>query len=110
MASETLTGLCRLAVQGPIYSNDPEAIYLFTGHAARLSLLKYNPYSLQTNPRIEPELQRMGKNIPEDQGILVIFRTVSWRPYLPAEAEILKQLSLASRLAGRDGTIYLPVK
>jgi hypothetical protein len=52
----------------------------------------------------------MGKNIQEAQGILVILHTVSWRPYLPAEAEILQQLSLVSRLAGRDGTIYMPVK
>ena len=41
-----------------------------------------------------------------NKGILVIFRTVTWRPYLPTEAELLDLFPLVPRMEGKDGTIY----
>ena len=64
--SETLTGLRGLASQGPIYSNFPDAITFFTGHAAYSLPLEFNPFTLTVNPQLAAEIQRMGDTIKEE--------------------------------------------
>ena len=104
--SEVL-GKLRSTVPGtPIYSNEPEAIYLYTGQNVLPLPDRYNPYSLLGNGAFNTEMQHMGAKMRDNHGILVIFRTNSWRPYQPTEADILELLPLIPSVSGNDGLIY----
>ena len=93
-------------MQGPIYSNFPDAITFFTGYAAYSLPLEFNPFTLTVNPQLAAEIKRMGIDMKGNNGVLVIFRTDTWRPYLPTEAELFDLFALVPRMEGKDGTIY----
>ena len=104
--SGVLRRLGSIASGSLIYSNEPEAIYLQTGRNALPLPGIYNPITRLPNTDFSAEVERMGQNMRDHNAILAIFRTSTWRPYLPTEAEILERLPLTSTQSGNDGTIY----
>jgi hypothetical protein len=104
--SDVLDRLRSLALPGPIYSNDPDALYLASAQPALPLPLKYNPFTLQGNNAFSAEMEHMGEKMRDSNGILVIFDTIPQRPYLPTTDEILQSLPLTPSVQAEDGNIY----
>jgi hypothetical protein len=86
----------------PIYTNAPDPVFLLVGTPAAMLPRHTDPGSRRDNPLYGSEMERIKKN----GGIVVYFRTVTWRWYLPAENRLQAELGL-SRIADlADGAVY----
>ena len=89
-----------------VFSNAPDALYVLTGRPARLVPLKADPFTRQENPRYPEEVGRLERELRGRAGVVVYFRWLRWRWYLPGERELAEQLGLVTVATAREGAMY----
>ena len=89
-----------------VFSNAPDALYVLTGRPARLIPLKADPFTRRENERFEDDLARLERDIGGRSGVVVYFRWLRWRWYLPSERELVQRLRLGAIVTAREGAIY----
>lgn len=89
-----------------VFSNAPDALYVLTGRPARLVPLKADPFTQQENPRYAEELGRLASELRGRTGVVVYFRWLRWRWYLPPERELAERLRLVTVTTAREGSMY----
>ncbi len=98
----------RLAGMGraPVFTNAPEAVYLVTGLAAFGIPAKIDSQTRAPNAAYPVQLAALLHRLQTERGVLVYFKTVTWRWYLPPEAELAAELDLRILAREDDGTLY----
>jgi 4-amino-4-deoxy-L-arabinose transferase-like glycosyltransferase len=89
-----------------MFTNGPDAVHFLAGTNAIGLPERINPMSLEINDEYSAELAKMSQRLSEEQGIVVYFRYIDWRWYLPSEEELLKELPLQLLVEVSDGAIY----
>lgn len=91
----------------PVFSNAPDAIYFLTGRPTRALPAKFVLTKGRANTDYPVELARLAEFFETRDAALVYFRTVTWRWYLPAEAELVRSLPVQAVFKTDEGTVYL---
>jgi hypothetical protein len=90
-----------------IYSNGPDAIYILTGRKNTYFIpQKVNNITLKLKNNYDSELLNMKKKIQKNNGILVYFKQIRWRWYIPNEEELIKKLPLKQVVNNSSESIY----
>ena len=89
-----------------VFSNAPDALYVLTGRSARFVPLKADPFTRQENPRYIDEFGRLERDLCGRSGVVVYFRWLRWRWYLPSEREVIQRLRLVTVVTTREGAMY----
>jgi hypothetical protein len=77
-----------------IFSNAPDAVYIVTGSLANMI------------PGLQPALYAAGGPTGAQGTVIVYFKAVNWRSYIPTETELTKSLPLTLLSSQEDGSIY----
>jgi hypothetical protein len=88
-----------------VYTNAPEALYLYTHLDTQSVPRKYESANQRPNDQYDAELLAIKKNIINHGGKIVYFDSLM-RPNLPSEQEILQKLNLQLLVRTEDGFIY----
>lgn len=104
--SETLALVKRLPAEAVIFSNSPEAIYLYTNRPVQPLPKKFLSANQQLNASYAADLSSMQGQIENQRGVLVYFNTLPERSTLPTAEELKAQLSLCVVAQAADGAIY----
>lgn len=89
-----------------VFSNAPDALYVLTGRPARLVPRKADPFTRRENERFTDELARLEQELGGRAGVVVYFRWLRWRWYLPSERELVERLRLVTIASAREGAMY----
>jgi hypothetical protein len=102
-SSPTVAAAGRL--RGSVVSNGPGAIWLLTNREAQRIPELTDPHTGLRNPAFDQEISRVRRQLADD-GHVVWLDKYDYRTYLPAEAELVRDLDLrlVERLA--DGAVY----
>jgi hypothetical protein len=87
----------------PMYTNAPDPVFLLVGTPAAMLPRHADPGTRAANPNYAAEMAGLEKN----GGIIVYFRAVTWRWYLPVEDRLLKELPLFRVAELGDGAVYV---
>jgi len=96
--SPTLHYLKRHPLDGQIYTNGPDALYIFNGQSAR------------TSPRLDAAGETWCRTRAMDgdaRRYLIWFNRVNWRAYLATPRQLNADYGLIPLVNFSDGTIYL---
>ncbi|MGH7848146.1 MAG: hypothetical protein ACREQW_23630 [Candidatus Binatia bacterium] len=104
--SELIEEIRGLPAHLRLYTNGPEVIYFLLGKRARLIPAKANRYSQLPNERYLSQLSAMANDLESKKGVLVYFKTIGWRSYVPTEDELTKNLPLVPLATLPEGSIY----
>jgi len=104
--SQLIKRVRRLDLSVPIFTNAPEVVYLLAERPAHGIPAKVNPQTRLPYEGYRSELVHLLGRLQAERGVLVYFRTVSWRWYLPPEKELEEKLGLHAVAGERDGAIY----
>lgn len=88
-----------------IFTNSPEAVYILNKRPALGIPAKLNPQTQLPNGSYRTELANL-RNRLQEKGVLIYFRAISWRWYLPTESELTQELELQLVAQEPDGAIY----
>jgi hypothetical protein len=102
--SEMLAHVATLPQGIPIYSNAPEAIYIYTNRPSDRLPAKFQSANHQINTNYQTDLDRMGHVIDANQGVVVYFTTVQ-HDLLPTSQELIQELQLHQDFATSDGIV-----
>ncbi len=86
-----------------IYTNVPDVVYLFTRRATAMLPEIENANTRQRNPDYDSEMTTMREELEGGSAALLYLRGISWRWYLPTEAELLAALNSAPVAEGEYG-------
>jgi hypothetical protein len=89
-----------------IYSNGIDVISFLTGKQALSLPFKTSSNTQMDNDNFDEEIKSMCTNIVENGALLVYFKNITWRWYLPSQTEIETACDLPIRKHFRDGTVY----
>jgi hypothetical protein len=89
-----------------VFSNAPDALYVLTGRPARLVPLTADPFTRQENTRYAEDFGRLERDLRGRSGVVVYFRWLRWRWYLPSERELIQRLGLVTIATAREGAMY----
>ncbi|MCU0489846.1 MAG: hypothetical protein MUE67_12970, partial [Anaerolineales bacterium] len=103
--SSTLAALQNYPPGKVVYTNAPEALYLYTERIVRPMPKKYESANQRPNEEYEAELMALKEQIQSQGGIIVYFDSMA-RAMLPSPQEILEILSLEVLEQTADGAIY----
>ena len=67
---------------------------------------KVNTATGQLNGDYSSQLVAVRNQLREQNGVLVYFRAITWRWYLPSEKELEEELGLSVLAREGDGSIY----
>lgn len=102
--SETIDELKKFSEDTVIYTNEPNAVYILANRASYMIPVKIDIYSRDLNNKYELQIQDMVKELKQNKGILVMFKT--GLGFLPTENELKNQIQLDILRSYSDGTIY----
>lgn len=103
--SPTLAALQIYSPETIVYSNAPEALYLYTDLKVRPMPKKYESANQRYNPAYDAELKALKEQMMLERSIIVYFDPMI-RSTLPGEQEILEILGLNVLVQTADGVIY----
>jgi len=103
--SPTMAALQEYPSGRVIYTNAPEAFYLYANRNARSMPKKFDSANQQPNKDYEKELITIRQQIQDNGGVVVYFNALMW-PTLPSVQEILGNLGLKVLEQTADGVIY----
>jgi hypothetical protein len=103
--SPTLAALGKYPAQQVVYTNGPEAFYLYTDRIVRLMPKKYESANQRPNEAYETELMTLKEQVLTEGAIIVYFDHVM-RNTLPGAQEISDLLGLRVLERTADGVIY----
>ena len=104
--SESIAFIKSLTRNARIYSNCPDVIR-FLAEKESLSIPeKISPLTMEPNHQYKEEIEAMCEDIRNNNAILVYFKLIDWKWFLPTpdEVESICQISILKQLS--DGTIY----
>ena len=104
--SESIAFVRSLSNRIRIYSNGPDVIGFLTEKQAIWIPQEVCPSTLMPNDDFAGEMQAMYNDCTQNGAMLVYFKNIRWRWYLPTQEELQSacKLPVSRRLA--DGTIY----
>ena len=92
--------------EGPIYSNELDALYLLTGRQAYQVPIRWDPVRAEERVDFPEQLARMRERIAGEGAVLVLFNSLaSQQAFLPSEAELAEGLLPAFQAS--DGVVYM---
>lgn len=96
-----------------IASNAPDALRALAARSALALPNRYLPSSHVANPQFTSELQDLIGTLARKNGVVVFFRSVTWRKYLPTETELISaaqdmHCTFAQQTTVADGIILVP--
>ena len=103
--SPTIAAIQKLPSGIAIYSNGVDAIYYLTGRRSIYIPARIIHGSGRANQNYESEVEKMTNDIRGHNAVLVYFRTLPERWFLPAESELSSRLPLDVR-SFSDGSIF----
>ncbi len=103
--SELLAHVRRLPAGKPIFTNSPEAIYLYTDKPARPMPKKFFAADQQVNPNYQAALTDIKKEL-QNGGVIVYFNTLVGITSLATKDELEAELQVCVLAHASDGTIY----
>lgn len=103
--SPTLAVLQKFPSSNIVFSNAPEALYLYTNRYARAMPKKYESANRRPNERYQAELLELKEQIRQQGGVVVYFDPML-RPNFPKPQELLETLGLDVLEQTADGVIY----
>jgi hypothetical protein len=80
--SEVMTAIRRLPDEVDIYTNEPGAVYLYTGRGAHVLPNDYDPVTAQARPGYAEGVARLRKEILEGRAVLAVFDSNAVDPTL----------------------------
>jgi hypothetical protein len=89
-----------------IYSNGPDALELFMGFRSTFVPRQVHPDTRKKNGKFEIQMRDMVKELIEKDGVLIYFRYITWRWYLPKNVDLERFLRLQTLYKGNDGAVY----
>ena len=89
-----------------VYSNVPDAIYFLNKMISRMIPYKYDPYTGGINSNYDKETRVMRSEIEKKNAILILFKKIGARRYLPKEDEIRRDMNLKIIYQCEDETAY----
>ncbi len=101
-----LKGIRELAPSRLIYTNGRDVIDLLAGRDSRTIPRHSDPNTRRPVPTYEEDLQRMERHLRDEKGVVVYFRMIGHRWYLPTPVELEKRLALRRIMDVGDGRIY----
>jgi hypothetical protein len=104
--SETIARVKNLPSGVPIYSNGYDAIYYLSGRPAIYVPEKTNHNTGRPNENYEKEVAKMRRDLEQGNAVLVYFKTLPERWFLPSEAELVQRLRPRSVKPTVDGSIF----
>ena len=104
--SESVAFVRSLPDDMKIYSNGPDVLNFLTEADAIFIPLKTFSDTLNANTHYDEEMQMMCKEIQEGKALLLYSTLISWREYLPGQAELEADCDLPVVKRFADGTIY----
>lgn len=104
--SETMAEVRRLPPHQRIVTNAPDAVYVLTDRPTVGLPLKFFTGSGRPVSSYAAEFPRMRERLEQTDSVLVYFRTLAHRAYLPSEAELKAYLPLRAVVERADGAIY----
>jgi hypothetical protein len=104
--SELVAAVGRLEPGTVVYSNAPDAIYIYTGRPARFLPRKFVGASRLPNETYLNDLGKCKSEIDGTSAVIAYFDNVTWRWYLPTEAELVTGVPLRTALRFADGAVY----
>lgn len=104
--SETIARVKNLPGGVSIYSNGYDAIYYLTGRAAMYLPEKTNHNTGRRNDNYEAEVEKMRRHLEQGNVVLVYFKRLPERWFLPSEAELVQRLRPRSVEPTEDGSIF----
>jgi hypothetical protein len=102
--SPTMAEIRKLPAGIPIYTNGIDAVYYLSGRRALDIPPRIIHGTGRPNEQYESELSRMNDDLRAQKGVLVYFRALPERWFLPSEDELRSRLSLQVRTFN-DGSI-----
>jgi hypothetical protein len=104
--SESIAFVKPLANNVNIYSNGSDVLDFLTGNQSLSIPRKTNSITTIANPYYDEEIEVMCEDIAENKALLVYFNQITWRWYLPSQAEIEATCHLPVLHHFADGTVY----
>jgi hypothetical protein len=104
--SELVAAVGRLEPGTVVYSNAPDAIYIHTGRPTRFLPRKFVGASRLPNETYPHDLGKCMSEIDGTSAVIAYFDNVTWRWYLPTEAELVTGVPLRTALRVADGAVY----
>ncbi len=104
--SQALDAITRIPANHLIYTNCPQNVLLHTGRRCGSVPAKTDVLTGGANPRLEIELERMGRHLEQRRAVLVLLRNMRPRKGLIGEAELLARFNLRAAATFEDGIIY----
>jgi hypothetical protein len=89
-----------------VYSNGADAVRFLTGRESRWIPAKSLPETLRANPRYPEQIGALCQDFREHGALVIYFHRITWRWYLPGEAELASSCDLPVRQRYADGTVY----
>ncbi len=91
-----------------VFTNGPDVIYFLTGRRAALIPAKVDSMTRQPNVAYPAQVSAMRQELGKG-AVLIDFRAINWRWYLPSEKELVHQLMVCPIFADSDGVVYQTV-
>jgi hypothetical protein len=104
--SESIAFIRSLANNVDIYSNGTDILSFLTGNQSLPIPRKTNSTTMMANLHYDEEIKVMCEDIVENKALLVYFNQITWRWYLPSQAEIESTCHLPVLQHFADGTVY----
>ena len=95
-----------LEPHAPVFTNAPDAVYLLTGRPATMLPRKVDTATGKLNEDYPTQLVATRSQLGKRNAVVVYFKTITWRWYLPSEEELEKELDLRQVAREKDGSIY----
>jgi hypothetical protein len=89
-----------------VYSNGTDVLRFLTGRESRWIPAKSLPGTLRANSRYLEQIGFLCGDVREHGALLIYFHRITWRWYLPSEAELASSCDLPVRQRYPDGTVY----
>jgi hypothetical protein len=89
----------------PLYSNELDILYLYTGRQAFQVPIRWDPVREAPRDDYDAQLAAMRRRITDEGAVLVLFNTIAGQSdFLPPAAELTRGLSLVYEAS--DGAVY----
>jgi hypothetical protein len=89
-----------------IFTNGLDLVYLVSSRQAKSLPARTDPVTQLANPLYARQMNEMRNLLERQAAVIVYFRRISWRWYLPNEQDIMKMMPLVPLVAEKDGGIY----
>lgn len=93
-----------------IYTNGPDPLEFYLDVKSKTLPRHTYPETRLRNEKIFDDIRAMAAEISQKNGVIVYFKNISWRWYLPTIDQLQKILLLQVMFDSKDGTVLRLIK